>query len=62
MLKIVNGELFHTSFGKMIVLNEYVNVSTGEVIQCNGNDYYVKRMIAPSRPQAKWSIEVENMN
>lgn len=60
MTKQITGELFETTWGKMIVYNEqYTYISEGDRITFEGTEYLVIRIISPSRPEAKWSLRVE---
>ena len=58
-MKIVEGVRFKTSNGVFIVLdnlNDELNI--GDEIFFEGEKLMTKRIIAPTTPEAKWSIQV----
>ena len=59
MMRVITGEIFNTSHGMIIVHNEQnLDISAGDVIRFNGQDYKVKRLIPPTTPNSKWSIKI----
>jgi len=60
MAKQITGELFDTTWGKMIVYNEQDTcISEGDRVIFEGVEYSVISIIPPSRPEAKWSLQVK---
>lgn len=59
-MTVITGKSFNTSWGAMIVLPTPPNGNiVGERIKFHGDLYTVKAIIPPSRPGAKWSLQVE---
>lgn len=57
MMKVITGEVFNTSFGKIIAYNEqHLVISVGEPISFNGGNYVVKEIIPPTKPDGLWSL------
>ena len=56
----LTGEKFETSYGTIIIHNEqekYIRV--GDSVIFDGIEYKVKTIVPPTRPEAKWSLIVE---
>ena len=56
----LTGTKFMTAQGVVIVYNEQqVRLAVGDVVSFDGEDLTIKRVIPPTRPGGKWSIEAE---
>ena len=62
MSQAIMGEVFNTSFGTFAVCDLSKEVRIGERIIVNGTPEIVKSIIPPTKPNGKWSIELERMN
>ena len=59
MMKVVTGNMFNTSFGKILVHNEQnEKFVVGEKINHEGNTLEIKNIIPPTKPDGKWSLVV----
>ena len=58
-MRTVSGKLFHTRMGKMLVYNEQdERFSLGEKVFYDGLPYIIKHIVFPSKPEAKYSMEI----
>lgn len=58
-MKELTGELFHTSFGLLLVPDDQeVKIAIGDVIWHEGKRYEVKHIISPTNPNGKWSFSL----
>ena len=59
MPKVITGNDSNTSFGRKLIYNEQQEyLSVGETILYKGNEYVIKRIDPPSKPGAKWAVEI----
>lgn len=59
-MKVITGELFNTSFGKMIIPKEQTELfSVGDAVLYHGKKYSILAIVPPTKPNAKWALKVE---
>ena len=51
-MKVTSLEKFNTSRGLVFVLNSDTPVKKGDNIEIDGNDYKIKEVTLPSKPQS----------
>ena len=59
-MKVITGNQFNTSIGKMIVPDNQESIyRKGEKILYEDKDYTIQQVISPSVPDGKWSLMIE---
>lgn len=62
MMKRITGEMFETSGGTMIVsmdVPEKVNIQINDIVEFEGGRFIVTGIVPPTRPEAKWALQVK---
>lgn len=63
MMKVVTGKIYNTSFGTMFIHNEQAeHFSVGDCIEYNRKKYKIDAIVSPTKPEAKWSLKISEMN
>ena len=58
MMKVTSKEKYNTTFGKAYILNGIHNIEVGQTIIIDGEQYKIKRILLPSRPNENDSLIV----
>ena len=59
-MRVITGEIFNTSFGKILVHNEQDEIiSVGEKVSCDNKLYTVMKIMPPTKFDGKWSLVVQ---
>ena len=58
-MKTIAGEMFNTSFGKIIIpVEQTAKYSIGDAVLFEGQEYTVLSVIPPTKPGGNWSLQV----
>ncbi len=58
-MTVITGDKIKTSFGVFIVADRWSGpAKKGDVISHENKRYTVKRIVPPTNPDGKWSVEV----
>lgn len=59
-MKVITGQMFDTSFGRMIIPEEQKeHISVGDHVIYHEKEYSVLAIIPPTKVSAKWALKVE---
>ena len=60
MTKALTGQIINTRYGEMFIYNEQnERLSVGDIILVNGTIRKIQAIQPPSRPEGKWSVQLE---
>ena len=63
MTKVITGKKFETTFGTVFVPDEQKGkYEIGEEIKFNGDNYSISKIIPPTNPDGKWSLQLRKVS